>query len=213
MATLSLIGSVTAGYKIWAAVVFALFVVLGKTSWELDHGSASGRIKIPVQPRGRIQFGGRWMQTGGRESPFAQPFPCAPQNLPWDSSAPGEPGLLPVTTANHRVISDSFLTKILKAERERERRGGGNQAHPGNLHLALPNFYVLGLQPWEISFATKFPAQAARTSPPGPPRSPSASTGQDPALPPTAPASAASSIALGSSPNCFIAMLKEGRKK
>lgn len=125
-----------------------------------------------------------------------QPFPCAPQNLPWDSFAPGEPGLLPVTTANHHVISDSFLTKILKAEREREReRGGGNQAHPGNLHLALPNFYVLGLQPWEISFTTKFPAQAAHTSLPGPPRSPSASIGQDPALPPTAPASAASSIA------------------
>lgn len=77
MATLSLIGSVTAGYKIWAAVVFALFVVLGKTSWELDHGSASGRIKIPVQHRGRIQFGGRWMQTGGRESPFAPPGPAS----------------------------------------------------------------------------------------------------------------------------------------
>lgn len=37
MATLSLIGSVTAGYKIRAGVVSVLFVVLGKISSKLDQ--------------------------------------------------------------------------------------------------------------------------------------------------------------------------------
>lgn len=84
MATLSLIGSTTAGYKIWAAVVSVLFVVLGKISWKLDCCSGKNKTPHPAatsRPRGAQA--GPAPGVMGRGAPPAPPAtPCSTNITP-----------------------------------------------------------------------------------------------------------------------------------
>lgn len=152
MATLSLIGCATVGYKIWAAVVCALFVVLGKTSWKWDlcsgtnktlHPAATSRPlepRLPTQPLPRpagLSGSSTDQLPGlrGRGAPAPSPSPAHDSPLPPASALPtkgpkaalgtGPPEKWGKRAPNH-VTSKSSLPHGDAGGRAR----AGNQAQP-----------------------------------------------------------------------------------